>query len=164
MAKDNSLIDEMRNDNSEAVVNRRKIAALATAGLVDFSYISLFQMGFIRHMPDPPGEIFHSDKVNSSRDAVLLRIPDAPISLFMYAATILLATAGNRKNRFSKYFDLLLGGIAIGQAAGAAHYLYVMAKDQKKVCIYCVAGALVNFITMKPLYGLAETYRTSEQK
>ncbi len=111
-------------------------------------------------MPDPPGKIFDSDTVNSSKDAVLLGIPDAPIALFMYASTILLATAGNRKTRFTRYFDLLMGGIVIGQAVGTAHYLYTMAKEQKKVCIYCVAGALINFATLKPLYDLYKTYRT----
>jgi uncharacterized membrane protein len=162
MAQEVSLIDEMRNDNSPAVVDRRNIAALAAAGLIDFSFISLSQLGFIKHLPDPPGKIFDSDKVNSSPDAVLLGIPDAPISLFMYASTVLLATAGNRKTRFSKYFDLLMGGIVVGQAAGAAHYMYTMAKDQKKVCIYCVAGALINFATLKPLYDLFKTYRISK--
>ena len=38
-------------------------------GLVDFSYISLFQMGFIKSMPDLPGKIFDSNAVNSSKDA-----------------------------------------------------------------------------------------------
>ncbi len=32
MAQDVSLIDEMRNDDSKAVMSRRRIAALATAG------------------------------------------------------------------------------------------------------------------------------------
>ncbi|HEV7349724.1 vitamin K epoxide reductase family protein [Telluribacter sp.] len=154
-----SVIDKMRLDRSGATESRRKIAALASAGLVDFSFISLFQMGYIKDMPDVPGEVFDSKKVNSSKDAVLLGIPDGPISLFMYAATVLVATAASRKSRYSKYFDLLLGGIVLGQAAGGAHYLYNMVKVQKKVCLYCVAGAMLNFVAVKPLYDL---YRSQQ--
>ncbi|WP_247236472.1 vitamin K epoxide reductase family protein [Telluribacter sp. SYSU D00476] len=156
--EDRSVIDEIRDDRSEAVESRRKIAALAATGLVDFSFISLYQLGYIKHMPDLPGEVFDSEKVNSSKDAVLLGIPDAPISLLMYAATVLLATAATRQTRYSRYFDLLMGSIILGQAAGGAHYLYNMAKVQKKVCLYCVAGALINFVSVKPLLDL---YRAS---
>lgn len=159
MESGNSVIDAMRGDESAGVESRRQIAALASAGLVDFSFISLYQMGYIRHMPDVPGKVFDSDKVNASQDAVLLGIPDAPISLFMYAATVLLATAASRKSKYSKYFDLLMGGIVLGQAAGGAHYLYKMAAIQKKVCLYCVTGAMLNFIAVKPLLDLYRNKR-----
>jgi hypothetical protein len=42
---------------------RRTIAALASAGLADFAVISLYQMGAIRHLPDPPIRAFDSDRV-----------------------------------------------------------------------------------------------------
>lgn len=38
MPQDVSIIDKMRADDHKAVVSRRRIAALAAAGLVDFSY------------------------------------------------------------------------------------------------------------------------------
>ncbi|WP_373331063.1 vitamin K epoxide reductase family protein [Salmonirosea aquatica] len=154
MPQNISVIDKMRADDSKAVVSRRRIAALAAAGLVDFSVISLFQLGYIKHLPDLPAKVFDSDRVNSSQDAELLGIPDAPISLMAYAATILVATAGNRGGKYTKFFDLLLGGIVLGQAFGGAHYLYKMITVQKKVCMYCVAGAMINFAALKPLYDL----------
>ena len=159
MPKDLSIIDKMRADDDKAVVSRRRIAALAAAGLVDFSVISLFQMGYIKHLPDLPLKVFDSDSVNSSKDAVLLGIPDAPLSLVGYAATVLLATAGNAKGKYTKFFDLALAGIVLGQAFGGAHYLYKMAVVQKKVCMYCVAGALLNFAALKPLYDLFRSKR-----
>ncbi len=159
MSKDISIVDEMRAADDEAVVSRRHIAALATAGLADFSVISLFQLGYIKHLPDLPMDVFDSDSVNSSEDAVLLGVPDAPIALVGYAATVLLATAGNAKGKHTKFFDLALSGIVLGQAFGGAHYLYKMAVVQKKVCLYCVAGALLNFAVLKPLYGLFRSRR-----
>ena len=154
MKTETSAIDKIRNDTSEATAYRRQIAALSALGLADFSMISLFQLGFIRHMPDLPGEVFDTEKVNSSKDAVLLGMPDGVISLGSYAATMLLATAATRYKKPSRVLDVAMGGIILGQAAGGAFYLYNMAFVQKKVCIYCVAGALINFASLSPLRKL----------
>lgn len=154
MKTETSAIDNIRNDSTEATRYRRQLAALSALGLVDFSLISLFQLGYIRHMPDLPGEVFDTEKVNSSEDAVLLGMPDGVISLGSYAATMLLATAATRYKKPSRVLDLAMGGIVLGQAAGGALYLYNMAFVQKKVCIYCVAGALINFASLSPLRKL----------
>lgn len=93
-------------------------------------------------------------KVNTSKDAVILGMPDGVISLGAYAATMFLATAATRFKKNSRLLDLVLGGIVLGQAVGAAQYLYKMAFVQKKVCLYCVAGAAINFASIKPVYKL----------
>ena len=150
MENQDSAIDVLRADAGTPTQNRRKIAALAAIGLVDFSLISLFQLGYIKRMPDLPGKIFDSQKVNSSKDAVILGMPDGVFSLCAYAGTMLLATAASRKTKYSRFFDFMLGGIILGQAAGGAYYLYNMVTVQKKICIYCVTGALINFAAVKP--------------
>lgn len=154
MKKEYSIIDEIRQDTRPQIRNRRSIAALAAIGLVDFSLISLFQIGYIKKLPDLPGEIFDTAKVNSSKDAVLLGIPDGVISLGAYAATMLLATIGSRSIKSSHWADLALAGLVAGQAVGAARYLVNMATVQKKVCIYCIGGALINFAAVKPALSL----------
>jgi len=150
MENQSSVIDVMRAENSPKIQNRRKIAALAAVGLVDFSLISLFQLGYIKRMPDLPGKLFDSEKVNSSQDAVMLGVPDGVFSLCAYAGTLFLAAAASRPSKYSRLFDILLSGVIISQAAGGAYYLYNMATVQKKVCVYCVAGALINFAAVKP--------------
>lgn len=154
MKEENSKIDRLRQDARPDTENRRKIAALATVGLVDFSLISLYQLGYIKHLPDLPGKIFDSDKVNASEEAVLLGLPDGVVSLGMYAATIFLTAVGSTSRKSSRWADWLLGGIVLGQAAGGAYYLYNMATVQKKICPYCVTGALVNFAAVKPALAL----------
>ncbi|MCC9167453.1 vitamin K epoxide reductase family protein [Pontibacter harenae] len=154
MKEETSVIDKMRSDSSEATQYRRQIAALAAAGIVDFSLISLFQMGYIKKLPDVPGKLFDTEKVNTSKDAVLLGLPDGVISLGGYAATMALAVAATRFKKQSRILDVLLGGIVLGQAVGAAQYMYTMTAVQKKVCIYCVAGAAINFAALKPLVNL----------
>lgn len=154
MKQEKSPIDEVRENSSEAASCRRDIATLATVGLIDFGLISLFQLGAIRQLPDLPGKLFDTEKVNSSKDAVILGLPDGVVSLGAYTATIGLATAATRFKKQSRVLDVALAGILLGQALGAAQYLVNMTAVQKKVCIYCVAGAAINFAALKPLSKL----------
>jgi len=149
-----TIIDKIRNDSSIPTEARRQIAALAALGLVDFSLISLFQMGYIEELPDLPGKLFDTKKVNTSKDAVLLGLPDGVVSLGGYTATIILAMAATRYKKQSRLLDMALAGVMLGQAAGAAQYLVNMTFVQKKICIYCLAGAAINFTALSPLRRL----------
>lgn len=154
MENELTIIDKIRNDSSIPTQARRQIAALAALGLVDFSLISLFQMGYIKEMPDLPGELFDTKKVNTAKDAVLLGLPDGVVSLGGYTATIMLAMAATRFKKQSRLLDMALAGVVLGQAAGAAQYLVNMTFVQKKICIYCLAGAAINFTALGPLRKL----------
>ena len=149
-----SIISAIRRDKRSTTRERRKVAALSVLGLVDFSIISLYQLGYIKSLPDLPGKVFDSDKVNASKEAEIAGLPDGVISLGLYTAGIVLATAGIRRRKKHNIFDYLLGAAALGQAAGAAQYLVNMATVQKKACPYCITGAIINFATLAPVYRL----------
>jgi hypothetical protein len=70
---------ELREGHSPSLRRRRRIGFLAALGAVDFAVISLYQIGAIRHLPEPPGHLFDSDKVNASRKAYALGVPDGTI-------------------------------------------------------------------------------------
>lgn len=154
MEEQQSVIDKIRKDKSTETGHRRSVAALAAAGLVDFSLISLYQLGYFKKLPDFPGKVFDTEKVNTSKDAVILGMPDGVLSLGGYALTMLLATAASRSKKRSRLLDLALGAVVLGQAVGAAQYLYTMAFVQKRICVYCVAAAGINFASLKPAYHL----------
>ncbi|MEJ8800517.1 vitamin K epoxide reductase family protein [Pontibacter sp. H249] len=154
MKTDRSIINKIRRDSSEATEYRRDIAALAALGLLDFSLISLFQMGKIKQLPDLPGKVFDTHKVNTAKDAVILGLPDGVISLAGYTATMALAMAAIRFKKQSRVLDVAMGGVVLGQAAGAAQYMVNMTAVQKKACIYCIAGAVINFAALVPLSRL----------
>ncbi|MEX2336709.1 MAG: vitamin K epoxide reductase family protein [Fulvivirga sp.] len=149
-----SPVRKIRKISDGAAENRRDIVLLSAIGLLDFVPISLYQLGIIRHLPDLPGKLFDSDKVNASKEAQVAGIPDGPVSLLMYAANLVLATAALKRKKKRNVFDYLLAGNALGQAAGGAYYLYNMATVQKKICPYCVTGALINFATLLPVFKL----------
>ena len=140
-----AIRNELRDGNSTALDARRKVILLSALGLVDFSIISLYQTGIIRHLPDPPHPIFDSDKINASEDAYQFGAPDGPISAVAYATSMLLASAaGSDKTGRKPVLDVALGATVAGNAVGAAYYLFNMIFKQKKICPYCVAGAVIN--------------------
>ncbi|WP_236612850.1 vitamin K epoxide reductase family protein [Cesiribacter andamanensis] len=147
-------VQHIRNASGSAARHRRTIALLSALGVLDFIPISLYQLGVIRHLPDPPSALFDSDAVNASEEARILGLPDGPISLALYAASIGLAGAALARNTSRSRLDVLLGGLLLGQAAGGVFYLYNMATVQKKVCLYCVAGAFINVASLIPLSRL----------
>lgn len=149
--KEYTPVKKIRGIKGEKAQNRRQIALLSVIGLLDFVPISLYQLGIIKHLPDLPGKIFDSDKVNASREAQIVGLPDGTVSLLMYAANLVLAGAAIKKKTRKNIFDYFLAANSLGQAAGGAFYLFNMIKVQKKICPYCVTGAFLNFATLLPL-------------
>jgi uncharacterized membrane protein len=141
--------NDLRTQHSRDLGTRRKLIALSALGLADFSIISLYQTGIIRHLPDIPHPLFDSDQVNGSEEAYRFGVPDGPISAVAYAATMLLAAAGGSKHTGrTSALDLALGATIAGNAAGAVFYLYKMIFEQRKICLYCVTGAVINIASL----------------
>lgn len=137
---------QLRDGNSKSLNRKRKIALLSVIGLVDFGIISLYQLGVIRHLPDFPGKIFDSDKVNASHKAYATGVPDGTISATLYGINLVLASAGGTsKSNRHPILDVLLGGVVIGSALGGLNYLLNMVKEQERACPYCITGATINF-------------------
>lgn len=144
-----AISKSLRTGRSATLRRRRRVVALSALGLLDFSIISLYQSGVIQHLPDLPGELFDSDYVNASDEAYQFGAPDAPISAVIYGLNMVLATAGGTEQTGRPpVFDVLLGASLVANAGGAASYLYNMITKQKKVCLYCVAGAAINFASL----------------
>lgn len=135
-----------REGQTPSLERRRKIVGLSALGLIDFAVISLYQSGIIRSLPDLPFKVFDSNSVNASTKAYASGLPDGTTGAMMYAATMMLATFGGTKKtgRKSVWDKLLMAAVTASSFAGA-QYLYDMAFKQKKVCLYCVTGAVLNF-------------------
>lgn len=143
--------DELRSGKSSSLERRRKIALLAAIGAVDFSIISLFQLGVIRKLPDIPTKLFDSNKVNASEKAYGMHLPDGTSGVTMYGVTMMLsAIGGSSRTGRTPWATIALGTIVVGATVGALDYLYDMTFKQKKACAYCLLGAAVNF-AMVPL-------------
>ncbi len=140
---------EIQHNDSAEMRLRRAIVGTSLVGMASMAIVSLFQTGAIRHLPDPPLESFHSDKVNSSRTAYGYGMPDGPITLGMHAANLALAAAGPPdRARTRPWLPLLAAAFAGAQAAVAAKYLFhQMPKVDRAWCGYCITDALAHFAT-----------------
>ncbi|MFP5385572.1 MAG: vitamin K epoxide reductase family protein [Bacteriovoracia bacterium] len=152
MTKNVSRIKEvLRSEDTDDLNRRRLIIKLSALGLVDFTIITFYQTGIIQSLPDLPLKIFNSDEVNGSDKAYEMGLPDGTTAITVYGLVMMLASFGGKKGvARSRTWDwLLMAAISANSLAGL-EYLYNMAFKQKKVCLYCVSGALINLSMVSP--------------
>ena len=143
------LRTDLQEGRSSHVRRRRAIAALSILGMAGMAVVSLFQVGLIRHLPDPPIRRFHSDKVNSSYSAYHYGVPDGPLSLAAHAVNLVLAGMGGASRaRRAPWIPLLAAGKAAAGAGMAARYLfYQMSVVERAWCGYGLIDALAHIGT-----------------
>lgn len=147
---------ELRKKTNPDLDVKRKLAVLASLGLLDFIIISLYQLGVIRKLPDVPVKGIDSNYVNASDEAYKMGLPDGSVSATVYTIIlVLIGVKGTKKSGREPVWDVLLGGAIAANAAGALDYLRVMIFKQKKICLYCVMGAVINLVMLKMFGGRA---------
>ena len=131
---------------------RRAITAVSLVGVASMAVVSLFQMGAIKHLPDPPTRRpkWRSDRINSSDEAYGYGMPDAPLTVFAHGANMTLAAAGPPDRwRNRPWLPILATAASFAQAAVAAKYLFhQMPRVEKAWCPYCIVDALTHFATL----------------
>lgn len=93
--------------------------------------VVLRQTGVVRHLADPPGEVWDSDEIVMSKAAHPLGIPDGAFGLASYALTVGLIMSGSSLVRAKLVCD-----------AGAAGFNVVrQVVTFGKLCSCCIAAA-----------------------
>ena len=91
------LSRELRQGQTADLTRRRWIIGLSLLGTAMVQVVSLYQIGIIKHLPDPPLSFFNSDKVDASDYAYRrFRTPDALMMVSNYGVTAWLAGAGGK--------------------------------------------------------------------
>jgi hypothetical protein len=86
---------DLRAGDGPFLRRRRAVAALSLFNIASMGLITLYQIGILRHVPEPPLPGLDADRVNGSLQAYsLLQTPDAVLGLGSYAATLGLAALG----------------------------------------------------------------------
>ena len=114
-------------------------ALVATAGAI-FSLlpVAVRQLRLIKHLPDPPGRIFASDRITTSRMAHPFGVPDALLGLGSYGITLGLLLAA----RHTAYAKPLLRAKLNTDAALAATNVARQLITFRRICSWCTATAL----------------------
>ena len=105
--------------------------------------VALKQTGAIRHLPDPPGRIFRSDRITASDTAHPMGIPDSLLGLASFGSTLALILLAKR----SRAARTALGGKLAADAAFAAFNLGRQVVQFGKLCSWCT-GTAVAALTM----------------
>lgn len=114
--------------------------------------IGLFQMGLIKHLPEPPLPHLDADKVDSAAQAYSpfwLPMPDAFLGLVSYAVTAALAVVGpaDRVQRYA-WVPLLLGLKVLVDAVQAGRLTYDQWAKHQAFCFWCLVAAFATFVAI----------------
>ena len=114
-------------------------AIAATAGaILSLLPVAAHQIGMIKHLADPPGDIFDSDRITASRMAHPFSVPDALLGLASYGVTLGLLVA----TRHTAYARMLLRAKLNVDAAAAATNVVRQVVTFRRICSWCTATAL----------------------
>jgi uncharacterized membrane protein len=118
--------------------------------------VALFQGEVSDSLPDPPGELWASERITLSRSAHPLGVPDSYLGLASYATTLGLLLAAE-KNRSARQ---LLGAKLMLDAGLAVVNMARQVVSFRKLCSWCTGTALATGLIV---YGgraaMSETLR-----
>jgi uncharacterized membrane protein len=95
---------------------RTALIAYTSAALLTLVPIAAYQAGLVKHLADPPGKIFDSDRVAGSPQAHPLGVPDSYLGIASYSVTFGLALLARNSPNARKLLaiKLLMDGTAAG--------------------------------------------------
>lgn len=144
------LSRQLREDDDHYLGQRRGIIACGLAAAASMGLIMLYQIGIIKHLPEPPLPGFDADKVDASEEAYsYLQTPDAFIGLGSYALTMGLAAMG-AKNRAATqpWIPLALLAKTTADAGQAAKLTVDQWTRHKAFCFWCLVAAAATFAAL----------------
>lgn len=126
------------------------MAALSLVAIGSMAVISLYQMGVIRHLPEPPLPRLDADRVDASPEAYeKLGMPDAVLGLRSYATTLALAaTGGEDRAESAPWLPVLLAGKAAFDAYQAGRLTVHQWTRHRAFCSWCLLAAGATFATL----------------
>lgn len=138
-----AVSDAMRRAAGRTMTRRRRTAGLALAAISAFVPVAAYQVGLLRHLPDPPLPGLDSDAVDASGEAYqTLLTPDAALGIASYAATLALTAMGPANRASTKpWLPLALAGKVGFDAANALYLTAEQLTKHRRMCTYCTAAS-----------------------
>ena len=152
------LSAELRTGSGSFLGLRRGIVGLAMVASGAMGLITLYQMGIIKHLPEPPLPGLDADKVDASGEAYSrFSTPDGVLGLGNYAMTMGLAAMGGKDRAQRQPWIPLLLAAKVGFDLSQAIRLFFDQKSKYHAfCSWCLLAAGSTVATV-PLV-IPETY------
>ncbi len=144
------LSRQLRMGEGELLARRRAIVALQIVAGASMSLITLYQMGIIRHLPEPPLPMLDADTVDAAPEAYkILATPDAALGLASYGATtVLAAMAGPDRATTKPWIPLLMAAKVLVDALAGAKLTVDQWARHRAFCFWCLIGALASVVSV----------------
>lgn len=141
------LSEQLRNEHSDFLRNRRVLVGLSLAAGGCMQVVGLYQMGILRHLPEPPLRGLNADRIDASEEAYAkLSAPDAIIGLVSYSVTALLASMGEAdRARTRPWLPLAMGAKIALDSAQAGKLSWDQWAKHRAFCSWCLLAAGATF-------------------
>lgn len=153
------LSRELREGTGENLDRRRNLTKLALVAAGSMAVITLYQMGIIDHLPEPPLPGLDADKVDAAPEAYeKLDMPDAALGLVSYATTLALATMGGKDRAHSHpWIPLALAAKVTVDAAQAGKLTVEQWTEHRAFCSWCLLAAGATFAAVPLVFPEAKS-------
>jgi hypothetical protein len=161
--KPEELSQQLRLGSGDFLAQRRGVVALSLVAVGSMGLITLYQVGVIKHLPEPPLPGLNADKVDASAEAYSrLSTPDGALGLLSYGITVGLAAMGGQ-NRAQKqpWIPLALAAKVTFDLSQAIRLFIDQKTKWKAFCSWCLLAAGTTLATV-PLV-IPETYAALRQ-
>ncbi len=144
------LSRELRLGSGRFLQQRRKVLGLSLIAAGAMMPISLYQMGVIGHLPEPPLPRLDADAVDASAEAyAILATPDAVLGLGSFAVTAWLAAIGGEdRARTHPWVPLALVAKASLDALFGAKLTVDQWTRHRAFCSWCLLAAGASVATV----------------
>ena len=141
------LSQQLRLDSGLFLAQRRGIVGLEMIAVTSMGLITLYQMGIIKHLPEPPCSWLNADKVDASAEAYSrFSTPDGVLGLGNYTVTMGLAAMGGADRAIAQPWLPLVLAVKVAFDTSQAIRLFF---DQKtKYRAFCFWGLLAAGTTL----------------
>lgn len=141
---------QLRTGNDIGMKRRRAVVALSLFNIASMGAIALYQVGVIKHVPEPRLPGADSDKINGSSQAYsLLQTPDGALAVGSYAATLGLAAMGAPgRSQTMPWVPIAAAAKSILDAALAIKGLIEQPTKHRAYCVLCVLSAIAAAATV----------------
>ncbi|MGI8535685.1 MAG: vitamin K epoxide reductase family protein [Mycobacteriales bacterium] len=143
-----SVSDALRRLASPDLTRRRRTAGLGLLSIGALGVVTAYQVGLLKHVPEPPGSYLDADRVDASGEAYqLLGTPDGALGIASYAATVALAAMGAADRATTQPWIPLLAAAKAGLDLVSGGYLFAeQITKHQKLCGWCTVAAAASVV------------------
>lgn len=146
----NDLSTQLRQEAGEYLARRRGGVGASLVAVGAMGLITLYQMGRIAHLPDPPLPGFDADKVDASAEAYAkLAMPDGVLGLGSYAVTAAFAAMGGEDRATTHpWMPLALAAKVAFDTVQAGKLSVDQWTKHRAFCVWCLLASGATAVTV----------------